>query len=444
MESEKPRFIKGCFDKGLKDSDAEQLWALIQPFADYSFNKAHAACYAMISYQTAYLKAHYPAAFMAALMTSDYDDTDRLAIEIAECSAMGIKVLQPDVNESFGEFAVVRHDEGDRIRFGMNAIKNVGSNSVQEIIKARDEQHFTDLEDFLSKVDLRTLNRKTLESLIKSGAFDSFVQRADLIDNIEALQSFASHQQKSKVSGQTDLFGGQSDEVEFKAKLTLKPGREDLTEREQIIWERELLGIYLSKHPLSEYEEILKTHATPIKNLSDTKEGAQVSVGGSVAEVRNIVTKNGKKMAFVKLADMSGEIELIIFPKILDSTEELWRHDSVILVSGKISSKDRSGNIGDLKILVDKATEIDKGNLPDPIVSKEPRVYLRMSSTEDQEALGRLKEVIDESPGEIAVVLVVGPDESKQIIKIPTTINPTDDLLDSLRKIFGEKSVKYK
>ncbi|MBW3569303.1 DNA polymerase III subunit alpha [Candidatus Parcubacteria bacterium] len=447
MAKMKQEFVDGAVKtSNVQPKIIEQLWSELEKFADYAFPKAHAACYALIAYQTAYLKAHYPAAFMAALMTSDYDDTDRLAIEIAECNAMGIKVLPPDVNESFGEFAVVRHDGGDRIRFGMNAIKNVGTNTVEEIIKARAKEHFKDLEDFLTKTDLRSLNRKTLESLIKSGALDNFADRADLLESIEMMQAFASHQQKSKISGQTDLFGSESAGKEFKARLTLVAGNAELTEREQIMWERELLGIYLSKHPLADFEKILASRATPIKDLSQSMEGKPVTIGGSVADVRHIITKNGQKMAFVKLADMSGEIELILFPRVLKQTEGLWRHDAVVLVGGKVSSKDKNGNGGETKILVDNASELDQANLLQSnitIQAADPRIYVRLNSTEDEASLSMLKQAVDSSPGDTAVVLVVGPNESKKIIKIPSTVEPSEELLKNLHGIFGEESVKY-
>lgn len=195
MQAEEPRFIQGCIKKGMNKTGAEKLWKLIQPFADYSFNKAHATCYAQIAYWTAYLKAHYPAAFMAALMTSDYDNTDRLAIEITECTHMGLEVLSPDVNQSFLEFAVV--PKTNQIRFGMAAIKNVGTGAVEVMLRARQEGKFTDLEDFFARVNVRIVNRKALESLIKAGAFDAFGDRSVLLGNLDILLAYANRVQKT-------------------------------------------------------------------------------------------------------------------------------------------------------------------------------------------------------------------------------------------------------
>ncbi len=220
------RFIEGAVDNGINRQLIEEFWKKLLGFADYCFNKSHSACYGLISYWTAYLKAHYPAAFMAALMTSDYDDIDRLAIEISECKTMGIKVLPPDVQESFVEFAVVQHEGGkDQIRFGMNAIKNVGTGTVEEILRAREiDGEFKGLEDFLTKTSPRTVNRKSLDSLIKAGAFDKFGERTMLLHNLDTMLAYANRVQKDKASGQTDLFGGAIADTGLVATLALDQG----------------------------------------------------------------------------------------------------------------------------------------------------------------------------------------------------------------------------
>lgn len=450
MEAEKPRFISGCEEQGLSKAEAEKIWNLIQPFADYSFNKAHAACYAMIAYQTAYLKANFPAVFMAALMTSDFDDIDRLAIEISECKAMGIEVLPPDVNESFGEFGVIQAEKGEKIRFGMHAIKNVGGGAVDEIIRARENAGgFKDLESFLTKTSVKSVNRKALESLAKSGALDRFGDRGTIVANLDNMLAFASRQQKDSLSGQTDLFGGQNN-GQYRVKLSLVKPDIDLTPRQEIIWERELLGIYLSSHPLAEYQEILKTNSLKINEAINQRDGKRLTVGGSITEVREITTKNGKRMAFVKIADMSADIELVVFPGIIDSTSQLWKRDAVLLVRGKVSRKDKNGNNNEAKIIVDSAKEIDLNSdtqgstLPGlNEVKSEPRVYIRIPDTQNQENLANLKNAIDEAPGLVPVVLVVGPDDSKQVIKIPTLVDPSEDFLSLAKEIFGETSIKF-
>jgi len=204
MQVEEPKFLAGSHKQGLSDNEAKELWSLIQPFADYSFPKAHAACYAQIAYWTAYLKAHYRDAFMAAVMTTDYDNIDRLAIEINDCRRNGLEVLPPDVNESFVEFGIV--PGSDQIRFGFKAIKNVGSAAAEEIVRARGDKPFTSIEDYLTRVNSKIANKKSLESLIKTGAFDKFPDRETLLSNIELMVAFAAKFQKQLISNQLTLF----------------------------------------------------------------------------------------------------------------------------------------------------------------------------------------------------------------------------------------------
>ncbi|HEX5798354.1 MAG TPA: DNA polymerase III subunit alpha [Candidatus Saccharimonadales bacterium] len=442
LKKVKPDFIEG----GIKHSGAdrkmmEKFWDELEEFANYCFNKAHSACYASIAYQTAYLKAHYPAAFMAALMTSDYDDSDRLAIEISECRSMGIDVLPPDINESYGRFAVIHQKDKESIRFGMNAIKNVGTGVVDEIIKARKEiGGFTNLEQFLKKFNSGVINKKALDSLVKSGAFDSLGDRGVLVENIENMLAYASRYQKQASSGQTDLFGSSVDEPGLNVSFTLKPVDVD-NGNQNLKWERELLGIYLSSHPLSEYEEVLRQTATPIKELANITREQNVKIGGSITEKKEIITKTGQKMAFIKLADMESEIELIAFPGVLAKSEHVWERDKIILVGGKISSKDKDGNTSEAKIIVETVEEInlDENDYEPP---KPKRLYIRLQDTGDEQKLSKLKETIDVHPGDMEIVLVVGPDRDRQIIKIPSRVEPNDSLLSELDSIFGKDTIK--
>lgn len=470
-------------DRGLM----ERFWKQLEDFAAYCFNKSHAACYGLIAYWTAYLKAHYPSAFMAALMTSDFDDTDRLAIEIAECQHMGIDVLSPDVRESFHEFAVV--PDGDnpkaKIRFGMNAIKNVGTGAVEEILRARKiDKGFVSLEDFFSKVNVRIVNRKALESLIKAGAFDGFGDRSQLLHNLDLILAYASRLQKEASSGQTDLFGNLvGDATVAKPTLTLEKATTVYTPREQLLWERELLGLYLSQHPLSMFQSFLEEQTMPIDGLKPEHDGRSVVVGGAINDVREITTKNGTKMAFVKLEDKTGEMELILFPGAYQQTAGLWKQDTVILARGKVSAKDRDGNIGEeVKVMVDDAREITaeqamvyqptgrKVKLPGAKRSqtfaaaagrpgqgpgaairgssvvesaKVPeRVYIRLRDSKDQQQLISLKRSIDEHNGPTEVVLVLGESSSRQIIKLPGGITKQQEVLQKLETIVGADNVK--
>ncbi|MET1032926.1 MAG: DNA polymerase III subunit alpha [Candidatus Saccharimonadales bacterium] len=493
MRKVKVDFVEGAMKhSGAQQATAEKFWDQLEEFANYCFNKSHSACYGLIAYWTAYLKAHYPSAFMAALMTSDFDDTDRLSIEISECQHMDISVLQPDVSESFHEFAVV--PDGDnrkaQIRFGMNAIKNVGSGAVEEIIRARNlDGTFTDLEDFLSKVNVRIVNRKALDSLIKAGALDRFGDRSQLLHNLDMIVAYANRLQKEANSGQTDLFGNLIDDVDVaKPKLALEPAAVKYTPREQLLWERELLGLYLSQHPLEMFEKFLEEQTMPMSALKPEHEGRGVVLGGAINDVREIMTKNGAKMAFVKLEDKHAELELILFPNAYQQTAGLWERDKVILVRGKISAKDREGNLGEeVKILVDDAREITgeqalsyqptgkkmrppgskkspaaavtatkarpdknaskdangsgaKSTTPAPVIAE--RVYIRLQDSQNHDLLHSIKQSLDESVGSTEVVLVLGPSENKQIIKLPVGIVKSAAVLEKLQTLVGTDNIK--
>lgn len=479
MKKMQIQFENGAVENGVPRPVIEKFWKDLLGFADYCFNKSHSACYGMISYQTAYLKAHYPAAFMAALMTSDYDDTDRLAIEIAECKKMGINVLPPDVNESFVEFAVVPDPENPDnrfapIRFGMNAIKNVGTGAVEEILRARkDVEEFHDLEEYLSNVNPRVVNKKALESLIKAGALDRFGDRSKLLGNMELMLAFAQRLQKEANSGQADLFGNETGVTVARASLELQAPLETFDSRQQLLWERELLGLYLSQHPLEMFDAYLSEKCVPLKEIKPEHDGRSVCIGGTIVESREIMTKTGKRMAFVKLEDRSGEIELILFPNTYQETAGLWERDRVVLVNGKVNSKDRDGNRGEeVKVLVDDAREITvlqatgyqatgrKPKVPKPnkakLTSSMPgpgakaadeelknqRLYIRLASSQDQQKLVSLKQTLDNFRGNTEVVLVLGDEINRQAIKLPSGIDRESDAMFQLRELVGADNIR--
>lgn len=470
MQKMQVKFIDGAVANGVPKAVIEKFWQDLLGFADYCFNKSHSACYGLISYQTAFLKAHYPAAFMAALMTSDYDDTDRLAIEIAECKHMGITVMSPDVNESFLEFAVVPGTK--KIRFGMAAIKNVGTGAVEEILRAREVSNFTSIEDFLTRVNGRTVNRKAMESLIKSGAFDRYGERTTLLHNLDTLQAFSSRIQKQASSGQTDIFGNSIDEINDAPKLDLQVPTVVTDTREQLVWERELLGLYLSQHPLDAFGTFLSEQCVPVASLKPDHEGKSVSIGGAINDVREITTKNGQKMAFIKLEDQSGEIEVILFPNAYQQTVGLWERDRIVLIRGKVNAKDREGKLSsDVKVMVDDAREITSqqatayqatGRKPKTLkppkikvasmigpgakavneVTAPERVYIRVASTKDQVLLTSLKQMLDEYRGSTEVVLVLGDETNRQAIKLPAGLDRHSEGMFKLRDLVGAANLK--
>lgn len=451
MVKMKDKIIKGAMAKGVERKIAEKFWSDLEGFADYAFNKSHAACYGLIAYETAYLKSNYPDAYMAALMTSDFDNIDRLAIEITECQKMGIEVQPPDINQSFHEFSVVPGQS--KIRFGLDAVKNVGHGAVDEILRARDQAggKFSDLSDYCKFVNCRIVNRKALESLVKAGAFDSFAERGLLVSNIDNMLALSNRLQKEASAGQVDLFG--EGVVESLApKLDLQTTSELVSPAIQLAWERELLGIYLSAHPLEAYKAILEAKAVSISTLNSSHDGRVLWVGGSISQIREISTKGGSKMAFVKMADLIGETELIVFPKIYAQTADLLQVDKVVLAKGKI---DFSRN-DEMKVLVEevrlveldeassfknktrsnRAETLDRDN---PILKQ--RLYIRLEDSQNQPQLLTLKEKLDGFAGETEVVLVTGEQGSKQVIKLPQTISISEESLRELALIFGSTNV---
>ncbi len=465
-------FIEGAIKNSKADRDRmEVFWKQIEEFAAYCFNKSHAACYAMIAYWTAYLKAHFPAAFMAALMTTDFDDIDRLAIEISECRRMGIKVLPPDVNQSFHEFAVVPHKEGEQVevRFGMDAVKNVGHGAVAEIIRLRDQEGpYQSISDFVSKVDSHLVNRKTWESLIKTGGFDRFAERGVLLESLDLILNSAAKLNKDRLKGQTDLFGNDENVKNSAFKIDIAK-KSQYSEHDYLLWERELMGLYLSSHPLESFDSMLTEQAVPLAEITKEQDGKTAQVGGMISAIRQITTKNGQPMAFVKLEDVVGdERELVVFPSVYKDTSDIWQTQKVILASGRISTADKNGNnLDEPKILVSKAQVIDiadakayspsgrKQQVKQKVSSKkasnekfadepkEPikRLYLRLNDASDHEVLQQIKQLLDVSLGANEAVLVLGPD--KQIIKLPQLVKVEDDLVDKLKAILGSDKVKF-
>lgn len=476
----KKDFIDGAVEvSGADRADMEAFWINLEDFAAYCFNKSHAACYALIAYWTAYLKANYPAAFMAAVMTSDYDDTDRLAIEIAECKHMGITVLPPSVNESFHEFAVVPHakDEPAQIRFGMDAIKNVGHGAVAEILRARDEDgKFKDIGNFITRVNARLVNRKVWESLIKAGAYDEFSERGALLESLDPILAVGAKLAKEMKTGQTDLFGNDDSVAAPALNLQITEGSGQFNDHDFLLWERELLGLYLSKHPLEAFQSILDEKSVPLRDITAINDGKVATVGGTISEIRTIMTKNGQPMAFVKLEDFAGdEREIVVFPNAFKDYEGAWIRDKIVLVTGKVNGIDRDGTqMPEAKILADtveiltveeaksyestgKRTVLKNGGRgrrgapgavpnkqasPSPSVTPQAsRLYVRVPDEGANEELQKIKKVLDGYRGDYEAVLVMGG--SKQIIKLPLTVGNSAEMLAELSGIIGKEHVKF-
>ncbi len=352
MAKLKVEFIEGCVKNKIDKKIAVKTFEDMEKFAEYGFNKSHAACYAQIAYWTAYLKAHFPSAFMAALLTSDYSDIDRIAIEISEAQAMGIEVLGPDVNESFSEFGVAK-DSG-QIRYGLIAIKNVGNGIVEAILDARKEGgKFTGIEDFCMRVKAEEVNKKVMEALIKSGAFDSLSDRSKLLYNLDKILAFTQKVQKGAIDGQMGLFGEEAkNQVAFHLEL-IEP-EEELTTEEKLAFEKELLGIYFSEHPLDAHQD--KIRALRVDNIADiniASNGKGVVLGGVVVQIQKILTRKNDPMAFIRFEDKTGSTELIVFPNTLEKYQHLIVEGKILYVRGKINNKDNQ-----LKVLVDSIEDL--------------------------------------------------------------------------------------
>lgn len=498
MQKVKPEFVEGAIKVGgATAAIAETFWDQLEEFANYCFNKSHAACYGLIAYWTAYLKAHYPDAFMAALMTSDQDDTERLAIEMTECKHMGIDVLNPDVNESFVEFAVVPGE--NKIRFGMAAVKGVGVGAVEEILRARAlDGGFSSIEDFAKKVSTAKFNRKAWESLIKTGAFDAFGDRSHLLFNLDTIQAFASKVQKEAASGQTDLFGLLGDAAAAtQPTVTLQPAPSQHSDKERLMWERELMGLYISAHPLDSFETYLREQTQPLSQLKPDYDGREMTLGGIITNVRTIITKSGTRMAFVALEDKFGEGEVIVFPNLYEQVGAKLVQDAVVRVTGKNSARDRDGNLGDeSKLIANEIVLIDDTEMaryestgrvmstpkmsaavkkerrakhrgqqpvrtPAPASTAQPgaaaqrttvtpapvqppqKLYVHIKNPDDHEALAMLKRACKDNPGSVEIILVLGVDK-KSAIRLPFQVDDSPQLLATLVEHLGEAAVVLK
>ena len=494
MKKVKPQFIEGAVKLGgATEEIAETFWAQLLEFANYCFNKSHAACYALVAYWTAYLKAHYPDAFMAALMTADMRWTDRLAIEIAECKRMGLKVLGPDINQSYGDFGIVGGEK--TIRFGLSGIKNMGKALVEEIvIPERDKNGpFKSICDFAKRIDSTKFNKKSWEAAIKTGAFDSFGSRSDLLFNLEAIQAYGAKCQKDVGSGQTDLFAmmgeaGAIPEVEIKTAPTQYP------EKEQLLWERDLMGLYLSAHPLDKYDTYFEEQTHPMSVVTPEYNNKIVIVGGIITAVRTILTKKGDKMAFVKIENKSAETEFLVFPSVFAEHGAKLVVDNVVRVKGKVNAADKDGNLtSEAKVLaetielvsddilesykstgtkiaapvnaptdnrrrgktsaerVSRSGGSQSSSIEAPRVIKTPpkdprkeRLYLLIENPEDTETLSAIRRLADLNIGIQDVVLVLKDGETKRPLKMPFRVDVTDELLEKLKELLGADKVKVK
>ncbi len=465
MAAQKEKFFKQIIERGMAESTANELWNQIETFAGYGFNKAHAASYGLVAYQTAYLKANFPPEYMSALMTSNKDDLDKLAMEIDECKRMNIAVLPPSVNESFVNFGVVK--ESGNVRFGLSAIKHVGEAVAEEIVENRKVNgKFKDVEDFLTRLGSKVINKKSLEALAMAGALDDLAERNELLLNMERMLAFASGIKKNQDSKQSSLFADDAAPVAQIEFEETKPA----DKKQRLAWERELLGMYVSEHPLSELAPVIEPHQQKkIIEINPEMENQFVRVAGIITGVQEILTrKSNQKMAFIKVEDQTRSIEILVFPKIFALTPELFTVDKVVVVDGFVSNKD-----GELKILAEEIFPIDETNIPvfrsrakknnggwqkangrglennklssdvsPPPTAPIETLIITIPEDADKNILKEIKTIFIAHPGKNSVVIRLPKDgESYKDMRIKSRIDICPVVKKKLKEIVGQENI---
>jgi len=430
LQEQKEKLISGMVNNKIPKVTAQKIWAYIEPFAAYGFNKSHAACYALISYWTAYLKAHFPSEFMAALLTYDFGNLDRVAIEINECEEMGIKVLPPSVNLSFVEFGVT--PDNKNITFGLSAIKGVGYKVSEMIVENRKKLgKYMDLEDFIKRLGSEVINKKTIESLTKAGAFDCFKERNEILEGIETVLKYSSQIHKQNKSGQIGLFDT-SKKTDSNFNKIEFPESIPSSKKQRLAWEREYLGIYLSEHPLDDIKHLFGSSIKTIKSIDENNSKKIIKIGGVITSIQKIITKKSKEpMLFVKLEDITSNTEILVFPKVLKENSEIWQEDNIIMVEGVASNKE-----GVLKILANKAYD-----LREKIKANIDKVYLELDNIASKKTLLDIKKIISDNPGNKTVIIKISQNHEYKEINTRSKINI--NAIEKLKKIKEIKNIYH-
>ncbi len=436
MEKLRAKFLDGAKKRKITEPKAKKLFDLIQKFAGYGFNKSHAAAYAVVTYQTAYLKAHHPTQFMAALLTCDTGNTDKMVGYLTECREMGIKVLPPDVNESHKDFAVA---EGG-IRFGLAAIKNVGEGAVESIIAVRSEGgKFRSFFDFCRRVDLHKVNKRMLEGLIKAGAFDSTgTRRAQLMAVLDQAVDEGASAQAEREQGQTSIFGGDTGDMAAASGLadSTLPDTPEWDQNQLLKYERELTGFYITAHPLSRFEAALKKFSTATTTtLSEVGDGKEVKLCGIVTTVKVLTTKKGDRMAYVQIEDPQGLVEIIVFPDLFKSASDLLAPERVVQVTGIVDRAEKGTRL--------KGTKIEA--LDSLLARSVTRVTIRINDGPDApQQLGQVEQILRRHPGPTAIsfTLCLPPDIEADTAPLPNVkILPSEGFVAEVENVLGKGTV---
>lgn len=469
LKAQRDKFIQGSIKEGHEQKLSEKIFDdVIEPFAGYGFNKSHAACYALISYQTAYLKAHYPAEFMAALLTADADITDRVVIEIQECRNMGIEVLPPDVNESRAHFTVV---DDKNIRFGLTAVKGIGLGPVREIIHTREKEgKYSSLENFAKRVPSKILNKKTIESLALSGAMDSLGERAEIANAYEDISQYGKNLQASLAEGQTDIFGMMEESEAPSLKIKQCP---PTAAGQKLKWEKQYLGLYVSGHPLQGLKSYLKQKGKLIENFELKTVGKVIKINGMVTAAKKITTKAGKYMCMGEIEDPSGRIPFVLFPRIYDKCGELIEEEKVLSFEGKLDQRgsDFQFVVNDAKALsleamIKKAIDSNAFDYEDKIIGvpsfklelEDEEELAELHELEDAESttnetyiinfesepknLNELKSFLEAHKGTTKAEIHIQDNNKIKRIKVPFNITVNKEFEEEIKKIIAASAVK--
>ncbi|HHW44289.1 DNA polymerase III subunit alpha [Desulfofundulus thermobenzoicus] len=422
------QFVEGAVKNGVEAGVAGQIFDLMEYFAGYGFNKSHSAAYALVAYQTAYLKANYPAEYMAALLTSVRDNTDKVAAYVEECRRMGLSVLPPDVNESRESFTVV----DGKIRFGLAAIKNVGLGAVEAIIRSREKNGpFTSFTDFCRRLDARVINRRVLENLIKSGALDSLGHhRAQLMAAIDSGLALAQQSQRERSNGQLSLLDVWGDTMSEELTLTM-PRVKKFSRSEMLSLEKEALGLYISGHPLEDYRQVLQEETSvAVAELSDGEQEGPVTVGGMLTGLKRIVTRRGEPMAFGTLEDLTGNIEVVFFPRVYQQYGKFIQPDTVLLIRGHLNRNDES-----IKLMAEEVAPLNRkagGSL-----------YLQFRGATPA-LLTRVQQVLRSHPGSTPVYLYFPAEKKLARTSRDYWTDLSSGVLHQLNQLLGPENVKLK
>jgi len=451
MVEQEKKFKDGCIANGHPKELVTDLWERIKPFATYAFNKAHAASYGIVAYQTAYMKANYPVQYMTAILQAEASDIEKVAAIVHECSRIDITVLPPDVNESFKNFAIPSaalrsaQDKGEPvpplIRFGLTAIKNVGEHICDVIYRERKENgQYKDLEDFLDRVTDKDLNKKSLESLIQAGALDCFGHdRGVLLANIENILFYSKHQKEKGITNQGSLFAGTDISLDDKVVLKSAP---PATMDEKLNWEKTLFGIYVSSHPFAKYEHLFGNTLTPMSDVETMDRDSWVITGGVIDKAFKKITKKGSVMMFATILDKSGSMEYLVFPKTYEKTKDVWEVGNVVVVVGKTPREE-----GDNKVFVENvyvltpenaagvAGQVSLGNSVEWEHKKEAEKFLKIPITKEQlkNSGGSLKELFAAHPGDARVYF----DVEGQSVRTETFVSDGEALQQQIQVLLS-------